>query len=269
MNSTFHPQMPSAVFAIARTTIAEAIRSKILYALLAFAIGLILLSAVLSDLTLGWQVRIVTDVSLSAITVAGTLLALLLGVGSVAGEVERRTAYPILGKPVTRGEFVLGKWLGVLGTTYLNVLLMMGAATAMVAHYSQRDSFDYPVAAYLATLLLTLLRLAVIAGIAVALSTFSSSTVALIASLGLTVAGYFTGELRFFLTKSENPVLPLLGKVLYYAIPDFASLDSLPRLMHGHPILPSEVAWAAAYAVFYALTVLVIACRIFSRRDLA
>lgn len=262
-------QPARVVLAIARNTVAEAVRSRILYLLLAFAIGLILLSAVLSDLTLGWQVRIVTDVSLSAITIAGSLLALLLGVGSVAGEVERRTAYPILGKPVTRGEFVVGKWVGVLGTTYLNVLLMMLAATAMIARYSHEGFFQYTAGAYLATLALTLLRLAVIAGMAVAFSTFTSSTVAMIASVGLTVAGYFTGELRFFLTRSDDPVLRPLGQALYYAVPDFAALDTLPRLLHGHEILAPQVGWAALYAVTYAVAVLVIACRIFARRDLA
>src|SRR5690606_34074271 len=77
---------PSALFALARVALVEALRERILYGLLAFAVGLILLSAVLSNVTLGWPVRIVTDLSFSAISLGGAAMAILLGVRSVASE---------------------------------------------------------------------------------------------------------------------------------------------------------------------------------------
>jgi ABC-type transport system involved in multi-copper enzyme maturation permease subunit len=115
--------------ALARTSVAEALRDRVLYALLLFAVGLILMSAVLSNLTLGYRDRIVTDLCLSAVTFAGMAMAVLLGVGSVAREIERRTVQPLLAKPITRTSFVIGKFAGVSATVALNVGLMMIAAT--------------------------------------------------------------------------------------------------------------------------------------------
>lgn len=254
--------------ALARTTVSEAIRDRILYGLLVFAVGLILLSAVLSNLTLGYQVRIVTNVSLSAITLAGTLMSVLLGVGSVSREIERRTSYPILAKPITRAEYLAGKYFGVLATVYLNVLLMMAAATLMIQQYTDNAFFQYPLLPYLFTLGLTLLRLAVVAAIALTLSTFTSSTVALIGTVGLTLAGYFTAELRFFLTKSESEATQWLGNALYYAVPDFSALDTLPLLLHGHAVTAPTAIAATGYAVCYIVFLLTAASLIFSRRDL-
>src|SRR5690606_34996174 len=96
----------SALFALARVALTEALRERILYGLLAFAVGLILLSAVLSNVTLGWPVRIVTDLSLSAISLGGAAMAILLGVRSVASEIERRVAYPVLARPIARWTYV-------------------------------------------------------------------------------------------------------------------------------------------------------------------
>lgn len=245
-------------------------RSRILYALLLFALGLILLSAVLSNITLGWQSRIVTDVSLSAVSMAGTVMAVLLGVSSVAREVERRTYYAILAKPVSRNAYVLGKWLGVVATVYLNVALMMVAATAVIAAYTDtgKQGFQYAAVPYLLTLGLTLVRLALVSAIAVAFSTFTSSTVATISSVGLVIAGYFTGELHFFLLRSESDLTRAVGRAIYYAVPDLAALDTLPLLVQGRSFGPADVGASLVYGLCYSAFLLVGSCWIFSRRDL-
>jgi ABC-type transport system involved in multi-copper enzyme maturation permease subunit len=257
------------MFALARATLSEAIRDRILYGLVLFAIGLILLSVVLSNLTLGFRVRIITDLSLSAISFAGMMLAVLLGVGSVAREVERRTAYPILAKPAGRAEYVLGKYLGVVMTTWLNLLLMMVAATAVIQLYRWEGGFLFSWGDYALTLLMVLLRVAVVAAAAVMFSTFTSSTVSFIASLGFSVAGYFTGEVKYFLSKSESEVTRWVGDGLYYLLPDFASLDPLPRLLYSHTILTPQTVFGIGYALCYIGCLLAIATAIFRKRDLA
>jgi ABC-type transport system involved in multi-copper enzyme maturation permease subunit len=115
---------------------------------------------------------------------------------------------------------------------------------------------------------LLVLRLAVVIAIAIAFSTVVSPTVALIASLGLTIAGYFTSDLRFFLGKSEDPMLQAIGNALYYCAPDFSLLDSLPRLLHGHPVADGQTLLAAVYAIAYAALALALGWFAFSKRDL-
>lgn len=257
-----------AIFALARNTLQESLRDRILYGVLAFGVGLILLSAILSNLTLGWQVRIVTDFSLTAISLAGSIMAILLGVSAVAREVERKTAYPLLVKPISRSSYVIGKYVGVLSTVYLNIALMMIASTITISIYSHEGLFQYPALPYLATLGLCLLRFAVIAAIAVLFSTFTSSTVALIASLGMSLSGYFTSELRFFLEKSESTSTQIVGKVIYWTVPDFAAIDTLPRLIHGYPVGLAQVGLSAGYAACYSMALITISTWIFQRRDL-
>lgn len=257
-----------AVTALAGTTFAEAIRDRILYGLLAFAIGLILLSAVLSTLTLGYPVRIVTNLSLSSITLAGTIMSILLGVTAVRREIDRRTIFPILAKPIGRAQYLVGKYLGVLATVWLNVLLMTAAAVLMILQYQHVRPFQYPIGDFATHVALLLLRLAVVAAIAIAFSTVVSSTVALIATSGLAVAAYFTTDLRHFLGQSEDPSVQKLGELLYWAAPDFSILDTLALLVHGHPVATAQTAIAAVYAIAYAALALTLGWWAFSRRDL-
>ena len=261
--------MIAPILAIARVSVRESLRDRILYGVLAFGIGLILLSAVLSNVTLGWPVRIVTDLSLSAISLGGSVMAILLGVRAVAVELEKRVAYPVLARPIARGWYVLGKYLGVVATVYLNVGLMIVAATGMIASYSHEGVFQYAAGAYLATLGLLLLKLALIAAIAVLFSCFTSSTVAFIASTGVTIAGHLTGELRFFLGKSEQEATRVLGDLLYWTLPDLTTMEGLPRLIHGQEILNGQALAAAIYGACYVAALLVAASMIFSKRDLS
>lgn len=258
-----------AILALARTTLAEAIRDRILYGLLGFATALVLLSGMISDLTVGFRLRIVTDLSLSAISLAGTLMATLLGVSSVAREVERRTVIPLLAKPIARWEYILGKYLGVLATTLLNVALMLVAATAMISLYRGEDGNpDFAWSAYFTVVGLLVLRLAVIAAIAVFFSSFTSSTVAFISTLGITLAGYLSSEVRFFLERNEMAVVRYIGRAVYYVVPDLAALDPLPLLIHNVPILTPATAFAALYALLYSAAAVTLATRVFARRDL-
>ena len=256
------------VAALSTITIREALRDRILYGVLAFGIGLILLSAVLSNVTLGWPVRIVTDLSLSAISVGGSAMAILLGVRAVAVELEKRVAFPVLARPISRGWYVLGKYVGVLGTVYLNVGLMFLAATGMIAAYTHDGAFQYPAGAYLATLGLLLLKLGVIAAIAVLFSCSTSSTVAFIAATGLTLAGHLTGELRSFLGQSESAATRFVGDLLYWTLPDMATMEGLSRLIHGQAILTGQAVAAAIYGSAYIAALLVAASLIFEKRDL-
>lgn len=259
----------SAIIALAKVTVIEALRDRILYGVLAFGIGLILLSAVLSNVTLGWPVRIVTDLSISAISLGGAVMALLLGVRAVAGEVEKRVAYPVLARPLARSSYIVGKYIGVLATIFLNLSLMIVAATLMIASYSHEGVFQYEVGPYLLTLGLLFLKVAVIAAIAMLFSSFTSSTVAFIASTGFTIAGHLTGELRFFLGTSEYSLTRGLGEALYWALPDFATMESLGRLIHGQEIATSTTIAAAIYGAAYLGVLLVLTSLIFERRDLA
>lgn len=260
----------SSVIALARVGVAEALRDRILYGLVLFGIALVLLSTVLSNLTLGFRLRVVTDLSLSTVNFAGIVIAILLGVGAVSKEIDRRLVFPLLAKPVERSTYVIGRFFGVLLTTWLNATLMVGAATVAIALYSAMEEGGrlFTWADFTLTWLLLLVRIGVVAAIAVALSSVVSATVALIGTTGITLAGYLSSDLRFFLGQSESAPVRTLGDALYYILPDMSLLDPLGRLVYGQPILTEAVVLGTVYALAYASAVLIIASILFTKRDL-
>jgi ABC-type transport system involved in multi-copper enzyme maturation permease subunit len=255
------------LFAVARTTLAEAMRDRIMYSILLFGAGLIVLSGALSNLTLGYRFRIVTDISLSSITFAGISMAVLLGSNSISREVERRTVLPILAKPLHRWLWVLGKYIGILSTAALNILAMACCATLVLLLFRDPNAPIYSWTAYAGTLGLNIVRVGVVAAVAVLFSTFVSSTVAVIATIGFAIAGYLAGELRFLL-ENQHDALAAASEIIFYIVPDLAAIDTLSLLLHSHPIGAPSVLFATAYAVCYILFALFAAGWIFSRRDL-
>ena len=118
---------------IARNTFREAVRDRVLYNLVLFALLLIGGAVFLGELSGGQEAKIIIDLGLSAILLFGVFIALFVGVGLVHKEIERRTLYAILSKPVGRGQFLVGKYLGLCLTLLVNILIMgVGVSLALV-----------------------------------------------------------------------------------------------------------------------------------------
>ena len=162
---------PLKTGAVAFNTFREAIRDRILYSLLVFALAMIGGSLVLSTLSVGGEVRIIKDLGLAAIGLVGTLIAVFIGVGLVHKEIERRTLYAIITKPIRRAEFVLGKFLGLALTLAVNVTIMGAGLLFLASAMEARVAWErlLPVG-------LTFLKLMVVTAIAVLFSTFSTPT---------------------------------------------------------------------------------------------
>ena len=115
-----------AIGIIALNTYRETLRDKILYNLLLFAFVLIGGSVVLGELTIMEHHKIVTDMGLAAINVVGVVIGMFVGIGLVSKEIERRTVYTIMARPITRTQFILGKYAGLIITLMANMLIMFG-----------------------------------------------------------------------------------------------------------------------------------------------
>lgn len=253
--------MLSNVAAIASLTVREATRQKIAANLLVFALVLIAGSVVLSELTFGEQYRIIADLALSSAAVFGTLIAVFLGAGLVAGDVQRRTLFPILAKPVSRTEYLLGRYGGLVATLTLNLAVMAAATIAVLAVY--RSSFAFLTTTPLALAFVALAaQLAMVAAIALVFSTFTNTTLAVIATLALTAAGH--------LSRSAMPYWrqTLLGRVLAHLCPNLAALDLKVEVVYQRHVAIADAGLRLGYAAVYVALLLVIAAMVFSRRDL-
>jgi Cu-processing system permease protein len=258
--------MLARMLAIAATTVREALRERLLHNLLVFAVLLVVGSLTISQLTLGEQFRIIANIGTSATQVFGTLIAVFLGVGLVTREIDRRTCYPALARPVSRAGFVAGKYLGLLAVLVLNVALMAAATAAVLLVY--RGSASFLDGAYVATFALTAVQLAICGAFAVLFSTFSTATLASIYTLSVVGAGWLFGEVRSFWLSAKQAELKELVRVLDFVLPNMTLLDLKESVTYGDPVALGSVLTRAAYGLGYAATLLLLATAIFTRRDI-
>ncbi len=253
------------ILAIAANTFREALRERLMYNLVVFALILIAGSLTISQLTVGEQFRIIADIGTSSTQVFGTLIAIFLGVALVSRELDRRTCYAILARPVSRAGFILGKYLGLLATLALNVLVMAVVSALMLSVHTGGVAFLGR--GFAGAFGLVLVQLAVCAGLAVLFAALSTPTLAVIFTLSFVTAGHVFSEVRAFWLQSSQVHLKSLVRVLDFTLPNMGLLDVKEALTYGDPLpLPSLLA-RAGYGLLYAGVVLALAAMVFSRKD--
>jgi len=204
--------------AIARNTYRETVRDKILYNLILFALILIFSSIMLGQLTLGNEDKVMLDLGLSSISVFGMLIAIFIGIGLVYKELEKRTAYALLAKPVHRHELILGKYLGLLFTILVNLAIMtVGLELAML--YIGRIGLGGHLRV-LPAVFVIFLSLALTTALALFFSTFSSPALSALFTFFLWIIGHFGRDLQSFGELTKSASVKWVCRILYYVIPN-------------------------------------------------
>lgn len=254
----------------------DSVRDKVLYSIVAFAVLLMAASYLIGQLTAGQDLKIIKDLGLAAMSIFGLFIAVFIGIGLVAREIDRRSIYAVLAKPVRRYEFILGKYLGLVGTLFVNVAVM-AAAYYVVLFYMSRVLPPTALAAHprpavdpglLLAIGLIGCELALVTAFALFFSTFSSSAMLSAAlTAGLFVAGQFGADLKNLDQAVSSPAAAAVGRALYYVLPNFAAFDVKSRVVYGLPLGEGYLALTTAYATVYIAALLVASVLIFSRRD--
>jgi Cu-processing system permease protein len=246
----------------------ESVRDRVLYNLVVFGALLIGASYLIGQLTAGQDIKIIKDLGLAAIATFGLLIAVFIGIGLVWKEVERRSIYALLSKPVSRHEFVLGKYAGLALTLFVNVAIMTVAFYAVLAYLSTQLPTSQAIdPRMLLAIGLIFLELLLVTAIALFFSTFSGPFLSAALTFGLWVIGHFNAELRNFESVVESKVAAYLARGLYYVLPNFAAFDVKAQAVQGLPIPWSYMAVTAAYGATYIALLLTGAVVVFSKRD--
>lgn len=259
------------VLAIARNTLRENIRDKVLYNLILFALLMILSSFALGQLSLGYDDKVIVDLGLTAISMIGTLIAIFIGIGLVHKELERRTVYALLAKPVHRWEFIMGKYLGLLFTLLVNVAIM---AIGLGVTLACRGTVPLlSCARLLPAVFLIFLSLALTTAVALLFSAFSTPALSALFTFFLWIIGHFNADLVQFARLTKSAVAGYVSRILYYALPNisnFTTIDSRNVIQSAAYYVPIDVtasAWATLYAILYCTILLALTTAIFQRRD--
>ena len=248
--------------AIAGITFKEAKRDRILYLLFFFAALGIVASRVLAILTVGDRVKIVKDVGLASISIFGILMAILIGTGLVYKEIDKKTIYTLLAKPLYRAEFILGKFLGLVLT-----LLVMTGAMALIflaivyAHTLKIEGSLLVAIAYI------FLELVLITAVAILFSSFSTPILSSLFALAFYLIGHLSWGLELILKKMRPGAGKALVRGLAMILPDLENFNIKTEVVHGLPIPPGIFLSSFLYGVCYTAFILGLAVLIFRRRD--
>lgn len=248
--------------AIAVNTYREAIRDRILYSILFFAVAVLVASLVVQEITIGDQDKIVRGVAQGAISLFSSVIAMFLGIGLVWKELDRRTIYTIVSKPIPRWQFLAGKYLGLLATLAVNLLVMLVVYVGVIS--LQQGSVHPGIAVFA---LLLFVELMLLTAWATLFSCISSPTTATAFTLSVFVIGHLADDIWLFGQQAEAAWMRTVAAGLYWLLPNFEVFNVLSRTTHRLPIEPAFVLRALGYGFGYTVVVLVVATLAFQKRD--
>jgi Cu-processing system permease protein len=261
--------------AVAINVFRESVRDRVLYVLVVFALLLIAVSFLIGEITAGQDIKVIKDLGLAAISLFGLLIAVFIGVGLVWKEVERRSIYSLLAKPLRRHEFVLGKYCGlaltlfvtlsVMTATFYIVLAVLGTTFPPATQAAWAAPATDP--ALLKAVVLILMELLLVTAIALFFSTFSSPFLSIALTLAIWVIGTLSADLRHGEVFLGSPAAVLMLRVLYYVLPNFAAFDVKTQVVHALAVPWSYVGLTTLYGASYTALVLLGAAVIFQRRE--
>ncbi|HKQ58655.1 MAG TPA: ABC transporter permease subunit [Candidatus Eisenbacteria bacterium] len=247
---------------IARNTFREATRDRVLAGVVIAGVVLIVSTQALGPLALGEGTRLTVDLGLSAISLLGLLIVLLVGTSLVAKEIERRTIYNLLSRPIGRPAYLIGKWLGLTSALWV-VAAALGLALWTVLAVSGHAGQALVVleAAYLASL-----ELAVITALAVLFSALSTPVLSALYTLGAYCVGQWSWDLREFAHQFPAPLGAVLGAASNL-VPNLPLFNMRALAAHGESASPAHLVIATAYAAVYCGSLLALAAAAFESRD--
>ncbi len=268
VGSTTTPALSGAghrIATIAGNTFREAVRDRVLYNLVLFVLILTGAAVFIGELSGGQERKIIVDLGLSAMLLFGVFIAIFVGVGLVYKEIERRTVYAIFSKPVGRGEFLLGKYLGLCLTLLVNVAVM-GAGVSLALVYVSHG-WDPLALSIWPAILMIYVELMILTGIALLFSSFSSPALSALLTFFIFVIGHFSADLKSLANSMGGSATRWLFAALYYLLPNLGNLSFITPAAHGQLPGGSQVAVGLLYSVIYIIVILAVATMIFRHRN--
>ncbi len=251
------------VWLIAKMSVLENGRKQVFHVLCLLMFSVIAGSTLLSIFTEGVKLKILKDLCMTAILFGGAVLSIALGAAAIPGDVENRTIYPIIARPITRIQYVLGKFTGTFLTVAAGVAAMALVFGVLIYYYQQAfDTF------LLMAMLFTLLEVAIITAVATAISTVASPAVTAVLTFmfylfGTVKIGYFSG----LIGRDTNVLTRGASKLVYHLLPNLECFNLKTALVHHDSVPAAYLGQVAVYGICYVAFVLLLGSAWFSRKE--
>ncbi|HUQ49176.1 MAG TPA: ABC transporter permease subunit [Terriglobales bacterium] len=250
---------------IAFNTYREAVRDRVLYNLVFFALLMVASAPLFGNISIGLERIVLVNLGLTAITLFGVVIAIFIGIGLVSKEIDKKTLYTVLSRPVRRWEFIFGKYCGLAGTLLVNTFFMaVGLFLALLYVKKGLTGADGQI---LVALYLIILQFLVITAITLLFSSFSSPLLSALFAFAVFVIGNFADDIRGFALLTEGAQRWLIIG-LSYVVPNFGAMNVVSQVAHEQPVSGSIILLNTIYAVVYAGAALCGTILVFERRNL-
>ncbi len=257
--------MNSRILHIAANTFREAVRDRVLYNLIAFALLMSGAAILVGQISFGIERLVVINLGLTAVSLFGTVIAIFIGIGLVSKEIDKRTLYTVLSRPVRRWEFIVGKFFGLSSTLIVNTFFMaigVFAALLYVSRHFQRTDAWVLVALYF-----IVLQFLMITALALLFSSYSSPLMSAVFAFCVFVIGSFAEDLRGFAAMTHG-FTRWMATGAAYLLPNFSALNVISQVAHEQAVSSQLIFYNTAYALIYATMAICGAVLIFEHRNL-
>ena len=251
------------IIKIAKNVFWEAIRDRILYVIGFFALLMVAGVRLIPELSVGTEDKIFLDFGLATISILGLIVTVFVGTGLVNKEIEKRTVYILVAKPLSRSELIVGKYIG-LSSVLAILLIAMTVIYGLILSFS---GISYPIGSILVTIIFMFVQLSLLTAVAILFGVFTSSLLATLFTFGIYLMGNLSRDLVKLGDLSDNPGIKKLMMGLYVVLPDLNRFDLKNDAVYG--ILPSisNSLTNLGYALLYTMLVLSITIAMFARRE--
>lgn len=250
------------ISAIVVNTFREAIRDKVFIAIIILSILVMASSYIIKPLALGEETKVIKDIGLNSITFFSVLIAILIGGRLVYKEIEKRTIYLILSRPLHRWEFIAGKYFGLLLVLFESILIMVGMFYLIIFLFGIQANFSP-----LLSVLMTFCQLWILTAIAIFFSTFTTPITSAVFTFVVYFLGHFTRDLKVLAALSKSPQLKAIADIVYIILPNLSNFNVKSEVVHNMIIDPKIIIFTIIYALVYSFIIIFISCLIFQRKD--
>ena len=250
------------IWAIVENTFKESLRQRILMLLIIFSVLVIVVSVFLEPFALGEAPKILRDFGIAAASLFGVLIVIIIGSTLIHKDIEKRTIYTVITKPVKRSEIIIGKFLGLL------LLIAILHCAMIVIHqlviFIYEGSFDLPL---FITIPFSLLEIMILLGILLLFSSFSSPTISAIMGIIFFVIGHASPDLKLFADQVNVAILKYLAYGFYYILPNLENFNLRIDLVYKLPIHLDQLLFSICYGLIYTIFLLYLSIIVFEKRE--
>ncbi len=250
------------IWALVENTFKEGLRQRILMLILLFSILVIIVSIFIGPFALGEAPKIIRDVGLAAASLFGVLVVIIIGSTLIHNDIEKRTIYTVITKPVKRSEIIVGKFLGLL--LLIAILVCAMAVIHQLVIYILEGSFDLPL---LIAIPFSLIEIMILLSILLLFSSFSTPALSAVMGIIFFIIGHASPDLKLFADQTHISTTRYLAYGFYYLLPNLENFNLRIDLVHRLPLHSDQVIFSICYGIIYTIFLLYLSVIIFEKRE--